>query len=46
MFNLNFQGIGYGGDRIARNESFIYGSVDPLMYNLALPRNDFEVLLN
>jgi hypothetical protein len=42
LFNVNFQGIMYGGVRASRNESFGFGSVDPLMFDLAIPKNDYQ----
>jgi hypothetical protein len=41
LFNLNYQGCGYSGVKAARNESFIFGSVDPLSFHLAIPKNDY-----
>ena len=26
---INYQGIQYGGDEIQRNQTYIYGSIDP-----------------
>ena len=44
LFNLNYQGVAYDGIRVPRNESFIYGSIDPLMTFLAIPKKDFQPL--
>ena len=44
LFNLNYQGCGYSGVKAARNESFIFGSVDPLSFYLTIPKNDYTEL--
>jgi hypothetical protein len=44
LFNLNYQGIGYDGVRAARNESFVYASVDTLNDDLGIPENDYKHL--
>jgi hypothetical protein len=37
LFNLNYQGVQYEGVKIARNESFIYSSVDTVNGFLIIP---------
>ena len=44
LFNVNYQGLMYDGNRASRNESFVYGSVDPLFYYLGLPNKDYQQL--
>jgi hypothetical protein len=46
LWNINFQGVAYDGIRIPRNESFIYGSVDPMIGVLAISYVDFLPLRN
>jgi hypothetical protein len=45
LYNINFQGLSYNNVRTQRNESWIYGSIDPLMYNIGLPKFSYKQLL-
>jgi hypothetical protein len=42
LYNINFQGCSYNGVCMHRNESWIYGSIDPLMYYIGLPKFSYQ----